>query len=293
MRTAPAQPSGRTVYVLAGEYSAPPDEARPRSVFEKARGARNPGKALEELMARAGERALSMLSLGDAGRLRIDQLLMTTMPDVGGTAMAHAIHLPNVLKRRLQLAETCQARFEVGSSDAGASLFASAVHLLRGLDDPSTALVVAGQIMPGGRDAIQTVAQVLDQPERELGVTMIAVGDLLLDLEAWQWRQEQARRLFLPGLAVGENVSDAPMPPPEAFGAHVDAIVAHKLALANEYPAAQRRALGSGSAVKTRVDPTGRAGVETAPTTTRPRPRASRGCPARARPPRGPRPSQP
>jgi hypothetical protein len=245
MRSASAE---RTVFVLAGEYSAAPDDLHPVSVFEKARSVKNPGKALEDLMSRAGERALNMLSLGDEGRLRIDQLLMTTMPDVGGSAMAHAIHLPNVLKRRLQLAEACQARFEVGSSDAGASLFASAVHLLKGLDAPSTALVVAGQIMPGGRDAIQTVSQVLDAPERALGVTMIAVGDLLLDLEAWQWRQELGRRLFLPGLAVGEAVADVPPPPPEAFAAAVEAMVRHKLALSVEYPAAQRRGNEGGPA---------------------------------------------
>jgi len=236
--------AARTVYVLAAEYSAPADAANPISVFEKARSVANPGKALEELMCRAGERALDMLHLGDEGRLRIDQLLLTTMPDVGGTAMAHAIHLPNVLKRRLQLAETCQARFEVGSSDAGASLFASAVHLLKGLDEPGTALVVAGQIMPGGRDAIQTVAQVLDTPERAQGVTMIAVGDLLLDLEAWQWRQAEGRRLFLSGLSVDEATADAAVPPPEAFAAEVEAVVRHKLALAEEYPAAQRRGHG-------------------------------------------------
>jgi hypothetical protein len=237
----PAAVPPRTVYVLAGEFSAPADAAHPLSVFEKARSAPNPGKALEDLMSRAGERALNMLHLGDEGRLRIDQLLLTTMPDVGGSAMAHAIHLPNVIKRRLQLAETCQARFEVGSSDAGASLFASAVHLLKGLDEPGTALVVAGQIMPGGRDAIQTVSQVLDTPERALGVTMIAVGDLLLDLEAWQWRQAEGRRLFLSGLSVDEPTADTPVPPPEAFAAEVEAMVRHKLALAAEYPAAQRR----------------------------------------------------
>ncbi len=240
----PPSAAARTVYVLAGEFSAPADAAHPTSVFEKARSVANPGKALEDLMSRAGERALDMLHLGDEGRLRIDQLLLTTMPDVGGTAMAHAIHLPNVLKRRLQLAETCQARFEVGSSDAGASLFASAVHLLKGLDEPGTALVVAGQIMPGGRDAIQTVAQVLDTPERALGVTMIAVGDLLLDLEAWQWRHAEGRRLFLSGLSVDEPTADTPVPPPEAFAAEVEAMVRHKLALAEEYPAAQRRGHG-------------------------------------------------
>ena len=232
--------SDRPVYVLAGEYSAPPEVAHPTAVFEKARGTANPGKALEDLMSRAGERALNMLALGDEGRLSVEQLLLTTMPDVGGSAIAHAIHLPNVLKRRLGLAERCQARFEIGSSDAGASLFASAVHLLRGLDDPSTALVVAGQTMPGGRDAIQTVAQVLDGPERELGMTMIAVGDLLVDLAAWQWRQEQAHRTWRPGLSVDEPCADGVDPGAEAFAAALEANVRHKLALAEEYPAAQR-----------------------------------------------------
>jgi len=230
----------RPVYVLAGEYSAPLEARRPERVFEKARRVASPGAELEALMYRAGERALRALALGDQGRLAITRLLLTTMPDVGGAAIGHAIHLPNLLKRRLQLAEACQARFEIGSSDAGASLFASAVHLLRGLAEPSTALVVAGQVMPGGRDAIQTVAQVLDAPERDRGLTMLAVGDLLMDLQAWQWRHEVQRRAFLTGLSVSEPVADVPDPGAVEFARQVEAAVSSKLALASEYPAAQR-----------------------------------------------------
>ena len=230
----------RPVYVLAGEYSAPLDAEHPARVFEKARKVTQPGAELEALMYLAGERALRALALGDQGRLSVNRLLLTTMPDVGGNAIGHAIHLPNVLKRRLQLAEACQARFEIGSSDAGASLFASAVHLLRGLAEPSTALVVAGQVMPGGRDAIQTVAQVLDAPEREQGLTMLAVGDLLMDVQAWQWRQERQRRAYLAGLSVDEPVADGADPGAEAFDAAVEDAVSNKLALAAEYPAAQR-----------------------------------------------------
>ena len=53
MRSASAE---RTVFVLAGEYSAAPDDPHPVSVFEKARSVKNPGRALEDLMSRAGER---------------------------------------------------------------------------------------------------------------------------------------------------------------------------------------------------------------------------------------------
>jgi hypothetical protein len=229
----PAAVPPRTVYVLAGEYSAPADAATPGLRLREGAQRQEPGSsALEDLMSRAGERALNMLHLGDEGRLRIDQLLMTTMPDVGGSAMAHAIHLPNVLKRRLQLAETCQARFEVGSSDAGASLFASAVHLLKGLDAPGTALVVAGQIMPGGRDAIQTVSQVLDQPERDLGRDDDRRGRPAARPRGLAVAAG-ARPPPLPARAGrGRTVADIAPPPPEAFAAEVEAMVRHKLALA-------------------------------------------------------------
>ena len=223
----------RTVYVLAGEYSAPPEEAAPVSVFEKARATPHAGRALEDMMVQAGERAILALNLGDAGRLSVDRLLLTTMPDVGGTAITHAINLPNVLKRRLGLSESCQARFEIGSSDAGASLFASAVHLLKGLDDPGTAIVIAGQVMPGGREAIATVSQVLDRAERESGLTMIAVGDLLMDLEAWLYEADR------------ERADDRLGGTGPTFEAAIEEIVRTKLLLAVEYPSAQRRGLTS------------------------------------------------
>lgn len=157
----------------------------------------------------------------------IDYLLVTTMPHGEDSSFERAVNLPNRLKRRLGLSGSCKERFEIGTSDAGAAVFASAVHLLRGLPEEATALVGAGQTMWGGRLAIQTVARVLEDDERALGMNMIAVGDLLMERFVEAWRRER-------------RTADGSLPDLASARAMLDGLVRRKLELATEYPAAQR-----------------------------------------------------
>ena len=149
------------------------------------------------------------------------------MPHGEDSSFDRAVNLPNRLKRRLGLSGSCKERFEIGTSDAGASVFASAVHLLRGLPEEATALVAAGQTMWGGRLAIQTVARVLEDDERAFGMNMIAVGDLLMERFAQAWRREGRR-------------ADGSLPTPSEAADMIDGFVRRKLELATEYPCAQR-----------------------------------------------------
>lgn len=210
------------IYVVAAEYSAPPAAERVERVFERTRGAGTP--ALLPLMENAARRALGALpALAD----RVDHLLVTTMP-VRGEAGSDlrlpddAMNLTGLLQRALALPDRCVTRFELGSSDGGAALFASGVRLLQGVEGPTTALLVAGQVMPRGTAAIETVAQVIEESERALGLRMIPVGDLLLDA-LWARLSERAD---VPGVAD-----------PTALAAR---LAASKLRLATEYPAAMR-----------------------------------------------------
>ncbi len=234
----------RTVYVLAGEYSQRPGapEGDLTRVFEKARSGDEPpgenGRRLEALMLDAGRRALGSTGLGPRCSHAINHLLVTTMPDLEGEISRRAINLPNRLKRALALSDRCQARLEIGSSDAGAALFASAVRQLRGLDAPATALVVAGQVLPGGRRAIDTVAQVLEEAERTLGLTMIGVGDMLVDLYGHWLRQEGLGQAWSEGVRVAGRARPASRAPD--VEAWLREVVMYKLGLANEYRAAQR-----------------------------------------------------
>jgi hypothetical protein len=243
--------TNRTVYVLAGEYSQRPGapDGDLTQVFEKARReaadekAGDHGRRLEALMLDAGRRAIASTGLGARCSHAINHLLVTTMPDLEGEISRRAINLPNRLKRSLALSDRCQARLEIGSSDAGAALFASAVRQLRGLDAPATALVVAGQVIPGGRRAIDTVAQVLEEAERSLGLTMIGVGDMLVDLYGHWLRQEARGQAW----SEGARVAGRPRPPADdepTQRAHVEGLlrdlVLFKLGLAHEYRAAQR-----------------------------------------------------
>lgn len=219
------------VYVIAAEYSAPTTERQPRRVFGRADKAI---PSLEELMYRAGLRAMSDPRLaGYPGR--IEQLLVTTMPYTEGGRVRlqdNAVRIASGLKRRLlesagtnglRLGFHCEDRFEIGTSDAGASLFSSAFRLLRGMKERATALVIAGQVMPGGQGAVDTVAQVLDRDEQALGLRMIPVGDMLLDAI---WAKLEA--------AAGPGSVQDP-------GMLADQIVDDKLELASEYPAAHDR----------------------------------------------------
>ena len=220
----------RSLYLLAGEYSTPEDSPTSGAAFVRAprrpQEEGGPEPDLGDLLYRASMRALT--SVGDSGIAdQVTHLLVTTMPHGEDSAFDQAVNLPNRLKRRLGLAGRCQARFEIGTSDAGAAVFASAVHLLRGLPEEATALVTAGQTMWGGRLAIQTVARVLEADERAVGMNMIAVGDLLMERFVAGWRRDGV-------------TADGAAPTDSDAAAMLDALVRRKLELALEYPAAMR-----------------------------------------------------
>lgn len=221
----------RPIYIVAAEYSAPPGTQRVESVFDRTRGAEPP--ALLPLMENAARRALDGLPSRAKRQARIDHLLLTTMPIRGPGAgdlrlPDDAMNLTGLLQRSLELPDHCVTRFELGSSDGGAALFASGVRLLQGVSEPTTALLVAGQVMPRGAAAIETVAQVIEVSERQLGLRMIPVGDLLLDAF---WARLCERSGGSPGPGEG------PQNPSELAGR----LAASKLRLAAEYPAAMRR----------------------------------------------------
>ncbi len=222
--TAAGGRAGRTrqVYILAGEFSAPRD-ASPVKVFRPFKDRAGLG-SLDEMMFAACERAIHSLG-GPSAAARITHLLGITFPgeQFFSTDVLNRFY---DLKRRLGIHERCQVRFEIGSSDAGAVLFASALHQLRGLDGPGTALVAAGQYIDPDADAINVVAHVVEREERELGMNMVAVGDMLLDQLAWRWRTE--------GRAPSSPHTD------EEFEDFLDRWMDLKLELADEYPAAQR-----------------------------------------------------
>lgn len=231
----------RTVYVLAGDYSGPEDARR---VFTPAGHEEAGPQLLLRLIREASARALRSVRLDDI-RHHITHLSCTTMPDPDGRVMAGAIHIPTHLKRDLSLPDHCQARLEVGTSDAGATLFASAVHKLRGVAHPATALVVGGQVLGGGSRAVETVALSLEEAERRLGVNMLTIGDLLSDLHGHWLGQEVTGRAWDRGAkAPGHPSSPAP-PSGEAWCSYIcelrKELVMFRMQLAGEYPAAQRR----------------------------------------------------
>lgn len=118
----------RQVYILAGEFSAPRD-AQPVKVFRPFKDRAGLG-SLDEMMFAACERAIHSLG-GASAAARITHLLGITFPgeQFFSTDVLNRFY---DLKRRLGIHERCQVRFEIGSSDAGAVLFASALHQLRG-----------------------------------------------------------------------------------------------------------------------------------------------------------------
>lgn len=133
-------------------------------------------------MERACRNALTQLGElpgGDASP--VTHLFGITLPDRDFSV--NALHAFYDFKSRLALGHRCQVRLEVGSSDAGAVLFASALRLLRGLEVPATALVVAGQeIAPDStRNVRDFVGQVIDARERAGGLNMIPLGDMIMD----------------------------------------------------------------------------------------------------------------
>ena len=257
--------SSREIYIVAAEYSAPPEVARVERVFATTKGDEPP--ALLPLMENAARRALAVLPAGARLSARVDHLLVTTMPVKGAGGAGDlrlsddAMNLTGLLQRSLALPDRCVTRFELGSSDGGAALFASGVRLLQGVSEPTTALLVAGQVMPRGAAAIETVAQVIEVSERALGLRMIPVGDLLLDA-LWARLVERVGESSARASAGGESsaevasagVASAGMPSGESSAAMPSAgegvadptelagrLAANKLRLATEYPAAMRR----------------------------------------------------
>ncbi len=217
--------SGRTrsVYLLAAEYSYPRGDAPSRVFTEpRARGAGGP-PPLEHLMRLACERCLDALGGRDAAP-SVTHLLGITFPGRDAAFLSEVLNRFLDLKKKLGLADRCQTRFELGSSDAGAVLFSSALQQLRGADGPATALVVAGQSFPPNANVIDTVARVVEADERAQGLNMVAVGDLLAD--ALYHRQREVHRR-------GDEA---------AFRRWLDAWMDAKLALADEYRATQRNA---------------------------------------------------
>ncbi len=219
--------SGRTrsVYLLAGEYSCPRD-VTPSKVFTepRARGAGGP-PPLEHLMRLACERCIDSIGGADAAPA-VTHLLGITFPGRDAAFLSEVLNRFLDLKKMLGLGERCQTRFELGSSDAGAVLFSSALQQLRGSDGPATALVVAGQSFPPSANVIDTVARVVEAEERAVGLNMIAVGDLLVDAIFHRW-------------AADTGGAARPDAEPE-FRAFLDAWMDARLRLADEYPAAQR-----------------------------------------------------
>lgn len=223
----------RNVYILAGAYSDAPGASpgeRPRRVFRSAVDFpdRRP-PPLETGLFSAAENALAATTLDEATRRgpgireRVTNLVVTTMPDVWPEEMSLGLYATR-LKNRLRLAPACQSRFEVGSSDAGASAFASTVQLLRGDEAPRTALVLAGQAMPHGSEAIRAISRVLDPIDRAAHLNMLNIGDLVLDAFLRGWGLDAAARRLWPG-GGAQMVAE---------------LTAHKLALSRGYPSACR-----------------------------------------------------
>ncbi len=217
------------VYILAGDYSSLPGELEYGPLIRAFRPSGDPELgdrpvALEELLRTAAERALRSTGLDDNVRGTISDLLVTTMPGTRPTGLALGLYATR-LKRRLGLGLDCRTRFEVGSSDAGASVFASAVQQLESDPNPRTALVVAGQTMPRGSEAISDIARVLDPDDRRYNLNMINVGDLVFDLHLRHWGLKDAIAHLWPDGGTTE---------------FLDTLLEHKLDLVREYPAAYR-----------------------------------------------------
>lgn len=176
-------------------------------------------------MRLACERCLDSLGGTDAAPA-VTHLLGITFPGRDAAFLSEVLNRFLDLKKKLGLGERCQTRFELGSSDAGAVLFSSALQQLRGADGPATALVVAGQSFPPNANVIDTVARVVEAEERTVGLNMVAVGDLLVDAVFHRWAADV-------GGASRRGAEDE-------FGAFLDAWMSARLHLADEYPAAQR-----------------------------------------------------
>ena len=182
------------VYLLAGEVATfePNDDPRARqpAFVEKTPDHVEAPPPLSELMWRAGERAIEKARLEDQ-RERIDMVFATTMPDVVPPEITLGLY-GSLLQNKLGLGRA-RIGFEIGSSDAGADLFSKVVSRLRESSGPRTAVVIAGQRVPDdGLDKIKAIAKVVADSEQRMGITMLPIGDLLLDV----FLQRQVTKAF-------------------------------------------------------------------------------------------------
>lgn len=179
------QPEGprrsRYVHIVSAAFSNP-DPKAPRRALRRYDPRAPAGPTLLRDMERACRNALGGLpALPEGDASPVTHLFGITLPDRDFSV--NALHAFYDFKARLALGQRCQVRLEVGSSDAGAVLLASALRLLQGLDEPATALVVAGQeIAPDARRNVRDfVGQVIDARERAAGLNMIPLGDMVMD----------------------------------------------------------------------------------------------------------------
>ncbi len=248
----------RSVYVASAEFSArdlaPLDPELTVGPAFFARGDGITPHSLSAYLHQAAELAILRTAQLRAGETEkgdfaaaaaevkrsIGMLRVATMPDLVPLSDDLTLGLySSRLKTSLGLAHGCSARLEAGSSDAGAAVFASTVWELAHADEPTCALVVAGQVHPDSETAgvLRQVARVLDPEEQRLGLTMLSVGDLLTDYYLW--------RLKRGGHPCWDGTSSAV----EAADRVFRRACASKMALAKHYRAAARTSLGAHTGV--------------------------------------------
>jgi acetyl-CoA acetyltransferase len=123
----------------------------------------------------------------------IDAVLFGTMALDRGRGGLDSAHLPDAVAHALDLPATDLLTL-TGTSESGALAFVEAVRGLRA-GRWRTVLVLAGEAMfqPGGDRAAAVasaralIAGMLTPEERALGLSMLPVGDLLLDHVLWRW----------------------------------------------------------------------------------------------------------
>lgn len=174
-------------------------QQHPRRVYVTAAGMQDgpltdrPGVGLAQQCLQAAAEALG----GDRGRAEaIEAVYLGTMGvqrglERGGLDVSH---LPNLVRSKLNLPNVRHVETVTSTSETGAAVFAEAVHDLRS-GRFATVLVLAGEQMfsPGGdraeeARAIQAwIRGIVDGEEcHRYGISMLQVGDLLMDHLAWR-----------------------------------------------------------------------------------------------------------
>ena len=159
-----------------------------------------PSVGLAQQCLEAAQEALS----GDRGRAEaIEAVYLGTMGvqrglERGGLDVSH---LPNLVRSKLNLPNVRHVETVTSTSETGAAVFAEAVHDLR-QGRFATVLVLAGEQMfsPAGEraeeaQAIQSwIRGIVDGEEcQRYGISMLQVGDLLMDHLAWRSGLPEAR----------------------------------------------------------------------------------------------------